>query len=117
MLILIVDDDDVIREMLEIALRSFGFTVETAASGDEALNALRRGPVDLVVMDVQMPGMDGPTTFAAMKASDPDVACCFISANMGNYTLGELTLMGAVGFLQKPFQLEELRKMIVDAVG
>jgi CheY-like chemotaxis protein len=49
LLILIVDDDAVIREMLEIALRSFGFTVETAASGDEALSALRRGPVDLVV--------------------------------------------------------------------
>jgi len=116
-IVLVVDDSPDIRKFLEIALRSFDFEVRSAANGNEALEIYRRGGIDLVLMDVQMPILDGPTTLARLKEIDPKIVCCFMSADLGRYDLCDLMGLGAIGFLQKPFDLDELRQMVMDAVG
>jgi CheY-like chemotaxis protein len=106
-----------VRQLLEIALRGFDFDVLSAANGNEALEIYRLGGIDLVLMDVQMPVLDGPKTLARLKEINPEVVCCFMSAHIGRYEFDEIMGLGAIGFLQKPFHLEELRQMIIDAVG
>ena len=71
--ILVVEDDDAVCRMLGLALRGFGFSVQLASSGMQAVDIFRREPIDVVLMDVQMPDMDGPETFAALKAIDANV--------------------------------------------
>ena len=115
--ILVVEDDPVVRQFLETALRGFDFEVRLASNGQEALDVYRHGAIDLVLMGVQMPILDGPKTLARLKDLFPDVVCCFMSAHTGNYAVDEIVGMGAVGFLQKPCHLEELRQAVMDAVG
>jgi hypothetical protein len=65
-----------VRQLLEIALRGFDFDVRSAANGNEALEIYRRGGIDLVLMDVQMPVLDGPKALARLKEIDSEVDCC-----------------------------------------
>jgi CheY-like chemotaxis protein len=115
--ILVVEDEAAVRRLLEIVLRDLDFDVRSAANGHEALEIYRLGGIDMVLMDVQMPVLDGPTTLARLKEINPDVICCFMSANIGKYELEEIMSLGGIGFLQKPFHLEEVRQMVMDAVG
>jgi CheY-like chemotaxis protein len=82
-----------------------GFTVKSAASGQEGIRLYRecqqRRPV--VLLDVQMPGMDGPATLAALQKFDPEVKCCFMSGGTGEYTPEELLELGADHLFHKPF--------------
>ena len=112
--VLVVDDDATVRNLLALCLRSEGFTIWQAASGGEALDvyAARRNDIDLVLLDVRMPGLDGPRTFAALRQFDPEVRCCFMSGDLGAYTVEELLASGAVGYLSKPFHLAEVEALI-----
>jgi CheY-like chemotaxis protein len=73
----VVDDHDAVRTLVVLMLRRAGFTVQSAAHGEEALELYReRHPaIDVVLLDVQMPGLDGPATLAALQEIDPDVKC------------------------------------------
>jgi CheY-like chemotaxis protein len=115
--VLVVEDYAPVRQLLEIVLRDLEFDVRSAANGHEALEIYRLGGIDMVLMDVQMPVLDGPKTLARLKEIDPDVICCFMSAHIGKYELEEIISLGGIGFLQKPFHLEEIRQMVMDAVG
>lgn len=115
--ILVVEDDTDVRKLLEIALLGFDFVVKSAATCKEAEEILRREKCDVVLMDIQMPVMDGLETWAILKTIDPTVRCCFISGYAGKYTYEDMMGAGADGFLQKPFHLEELRKLILDSIG
>jgi len=115
--ILVVEDDADVRKMLEIALLSFDFLVHPAATCTEAQETLRREKCDVILMDIQMSGTDGLETWTILKSIDPAVRCCFISGYAGKYTYEDMVGAGADGFLQKPFQLEELCKLILDSIG
>jgi len=115
--ILVVDDDDGVRQMLDRVLRSFHFKVIVAADCQDALGIYTRKKIDLVLMDVQMPIFDGPELFALLKAINPKIVCCFMSADTGKYTIHELLQRGAAGFIKKPFGANELRAMILNAIG
>lgn len=103
--VLIVDDNQVIRTILELFLRRLGFTIRSASSGQEAVTRYRERQESrpVVLLDVQMPGMDGPATLAALQQIDPEVKCCFMSGDTGRYTAEELLCLGAVQFFHKPF--------------
>jgi CheY-like chemotaxis protein len=116
LVILVVEDDAPVRGVIEAVLRTFNFTVITAASGKRAVELYRRNAVDLVLLDVQMPVMDGPATLAALQEVNPKVVCCFLSGHTGKYTSDELLRMGAASVLAKPFKLPILRQEILDAV-
>ena len=108
--ILVVDDDEMIRVLLGNHLRRKGPPVWLAGSGAEAveLYQLHQHEIAAVVLDVRMPGMDGPRTFAKLKEINPNLACYFMSGNWEPYTEVQLMNMGAIDLLVKPHLFESL---------
>ena len=112
--ILVVDDEACVRDMLTIALRQQGFAVWPAGNGREALDLYRRhyAAIDVVLMDVRMPGLDGPETLAALQQFDPLVRCCFMSGDLGRYSELQLANLGAAAVILKPLPLASIGRMI-----
>jgi DNA-binding NtrC family response regulator len=114
--ILVVDDEEGVRGVLEIGLRLQGFTVWPARSGQEGIDLYRRHreTIDLVLLDVRMPGLDGPHTLAALQEVEPRVPCCFMSGDIDSYADGQLGKLGAASVIRKPFDLAEVMQMLWD---
>jgi DNA-binding NtrC family response regulator len=108
--ILIVDDEPQVRELLGRTCSSNGFHPILAASGEEALTlfSAERDRIDVVLLDVRLPGISGPATLDALRAIDPEVRCCFMSGGLGDVTPEELLQRGARHLFEKPFNLQEL---------
>lgn len=108
--VLVVEDDEAVRTLLALALEGQGFAARLAADGNAAVDLYRQhgGMIDLVILDVRMPGLDGPATFAALRQIDPHVRCCFMSGQMGPYDAEQLRAMGAFAVFQKPLKLAEV---------
>lgn len=118
--ILVVEDDKGVLQMLDMALRHYGFAVRLASSGHEAVEVYQRHreTITLVLMDVQMPDFDGPATLAVLNRINPAVRCCFMSGHTGKYTEKELLSMGAAHVLMKPFpSLSLLTRLLWDMAG
>jgi CheY-like chemotaxis protein len=113
--VLIVEDDEAVREMVRAALTGLGFPVQLASSGALAIEIFRQGQTDVVLLDVRMPIMDGPRTLLALRQSGLPVRCCFMSGHADSYTREQLMGLGATHILAKPFRLEDLRQAILDA--
>src|SRR5688572_12524997 len=77
--ILVVDDDALMRRSLAVSLAQTGYTVETAATGENAVESVRRKTPDLVLLDVGLPGMDGMETLAALRRNDPTLAVILVT--------------------------------------
>ena len=94
--VLVIDDEARVRTLLNVALRQHGFAVKLAASGAEAMNVYRecQCQVDLVLLDVLMPEMDGPQTLAALREINRKVRCCFLTG-IRTVTDDELRRLGA----------------------
>ena len=103
--ILVADDESIVLRLLEMVLSPSGIQLETAKNGAEALQIFREhhGDVRLVLLDVQMPVLDGPETFRRLLKIDPDVRVLFMSGDPGHHTATDLFEMGALGILEKPF--------------
>src|SRR5690348_9005746 len=107
-LILLVDDDAAIRAVLGSLLKQEGYTVLTAASGGEALALLDKQPIDAVVTDLRMPGMDGMTLLRRVSQAWPEVPVVVLSAH-GTVALAVDAMKGgAADFLTKPFDRDEV---------
>lgn len=105
--VLIVDDDDGIRKLMGASLPARGFTVWLAAEGSEAIRLFleHRKQIDAVLLDVLMPGMDGPATLNTLLKLDPQLPCAFMTGGSGNYPPQQLLAMGAQCILSKPLSL------------
>lgn len=116
--ILVVDDEEFVRRLLEISLPRLGFCGYLAAGGHDALAVyqLHRKAIDAVLMDVRMPGLDGPQTLAALRQLNPALPCCFMSGHCGNYHEEQLAVLGD-GYLPKPFQLTDVSAALRRLVG
>jgi DNA-binding NtrC family response regulator len=114
--ILIVDDDDQLRKSFDKLLTEEGYAVESAASGETGLNRIKQRIPDLVILDVQLPGMNGLETFKAMHAVDPKLPVIIMTAYGTTETAIEATKLGAFDYILKPFDipvmLETIRKAI-----
>ncbi len=108
--VLVVDDSPSVLRLFDATLSEYDVKVRLAGGGKEALDIYRSEPVDLVLLDLQMPRVDGPQTLAALKAIDPKVFCCVMSAAQPS------DVPGAAGFFKKPFSLDELRELIEIAI-
>jgi len=106
--VLVVDDDEDVRTSLERALRVSGFAVRSAADGISALRAVAELPPDCVVLDINMPGMDGVAVVTALRALGHQVPVCVLSARdtVDDRVAG--LEAGADDYLVKPFALDEL---------
>src|SRR5438067_12967616 len=88
--VLVVDDQDGVRGVVGAVLRQEGFAVWLAADGWEAIDLYRslRGSIDLVLLDVRMPGLDGPASLSALRGLNRRVRFCFLSGDLVGCTAG-----------------------------
>jgi two-component system cell cycle sensor histidine kinase/response regulator CckA len=108
--ILLVEDEEGLRSLNARGLRSRGYSVVEASNGIEALEVLeeRNGAVDLVVSDVVMPEMDGPTLLKSMRERNPDLKIIFVSGYAEDAFEKSLPENQQFAFLPKPFTLSQL---------
>ena len=107
--VLVVDDEKLVRWSLEQKLSREGYTVETAASGEEALEHVRGNDFDLVLLDIRLPGMDGVRTLREIKKLDPEIGVIMLTADTGIANAVECMRLGAHNYLCKPFEFDEVR--------
>jgi len=107
-LVLVVDDEETIRESLRGVLEDEGHQVAEAATGEEALEFFSKHAVDLVLLDIWLPGMDGVAVLQAMKEKNPLVPIIMISGHGTIETAVKTIKLGAYDFVEKPLNLEEL---------
>lgn len=117
--ILVVDDDAGVRRVLAAGLPRQGFTVSVAADGREAADLLGAGrpAVDVVLMDVRMPGRDGPATLTGLRARYPQVRCCFMTGDPGGHSEEGLRLLDTGEVLHKPFTMAEAGRVLRAEIG
>jgi len=113
-LILLADDDPTVRDVTGQTLEAFGYRVEAVADGADAVAAYSKagGEVALVLLDVMMPVMDGPTTIKVLKRIDPDVKVVAASGAGGDERVGRAVDAGALCFLPKPYTARTLFEVI-----
>ncbi len=107
-LVLVVDDEEGIRESLSDILRDEGYRVALASSGEEALKALKADPPGLVFLDVWLPGMDGLETLVEIGKQEPELPVIMITGHGTIETAVRATKAGAYDFLEKPLSLERV---------
>ena len=114
--VLLVEDEPMVRSVAERALTRHGYKVITADNGEDALEIIARNePIDLLISDVVMPGMDGPTMVRQARQSRPDLKILFISG-YAEEQLRKSIAIDNVGFLPKPFSVTELAEAARRAV-
>lgn len=106
--ILIVDDDDAFRAMMDRALRHRGYDVIPAPGGEEALRLVAERPVEAALVDLKMPGMDGLTLLGRLKEQLPDLPVLVLTGHGSIDSAVEATRLGAYHYLQKPCELADL---------
>ena len=110
--ILIVDDDEVMRETLSDVLRKRGYEVASASSGSGALSATKKNIVDLVLLDMKLPDIDGIEVLKKIKEFDTEILVIMMTAYSDVQTAVSAMKSGAYHYINKPFELEELRLLI-----
>jgi len=106
--VLIADDEDGLRWVLEKGLRQAGYEVTAVRDGDEALRAFSDAPFDLVFLDIRMPGTDGLTVLGKLRALASDVHVIVMTAHGTMETAIQAMQRGAYDYLAKPFDLDEV---------
>ncbi|MBI4270887.1 MAG: response regulator [Candidatus Rokubacteria bacterium] len=114
--ILIVDDEEPVREVLGEYFATQGYAVDTAASGGEALTALQRERPDLVLLDIRMPGLDGVETLRRIRSLDGGLAVVMVTANEDVSLARETLRLGAFDYVAKPFDFSYLDRVVAAAL-
>lgn len=117
-IIMIVDDEDDVRNIARLQLEQLGYKVISAHDGYEAITIYdtRKDEIDLVLLDVIMPEIDGLETYKILKKSNPDIRTVVMSGFSKQGKASELLKLGAQGFIQKPFRLAELSESVSEAL-
>ncbi|MBI2619395.1 MAG: response regulator [Ignavibacteriales bacterium] len=117
-MILIVDDDVMMRQVLEIFLESHGFSVLTAGDGNEALKIYSRhgSEIQVILCDIEIPNLSGVEAYRQLKTINPEVKVIFGSGFLDPQTRAHLTHEGARHFLHKPYKPEDILLAIRSAL-
>jgi len=112
--ILIIDDESLVRDFTSEMLQLCGYEAVCVSGGPEGIALYREKGCDFkgVLLDISMPGMDGYETFRELKKIDSRVSVILISGFTGDKRIRAMTREGAVGFLQKPFSIAELSRVL-----
>src|SRR5439155_4817005 len=114
--ILIVDDEPGVRSALTGVLHDEGYSVEAVSSGEACLERVTRGPIDLIVLDVWLPGMDGLATLARLRERQVDAQIVLISGHGNIESAVRAIKMGAFDFVEKPLSLEKTVLVVRNAL-
>lgn len=112
--ILVVDDEDAVRNVLGLSLAHLGYEVETAASGREALEKFHaaQGSIRVVILDLLMPGLSGEDVFYRLREMEPDLKVLLVSGFSSSHVVERILSDGARDFIQKPFSIEVLSEKV-----
>ncbi len=110
--ILIVDDDESVREMLAEFLGHLGYQSIVAPNGREALDLLERDHVSLVISDIKMPVMDGIEMVKQIKARYPDVEVILITGFRSDFSWNQAMKLGACDYITKPFNIDLIERKV-----
>ena len=114
--ILVIDDEEIMREILEALLTREGYRVQLAASGEEGIELARTAPFDAAVVDVMMPGIDGIATLEELRKIDDDLPVVMITAFASVETAIAAMKRGAFDYITKPFKNDEVLVVVRNAV-
>jgi DNA-binding response OmpR family regulator len=115
--VLVIDDEQGMRDMLTFELSREGYEVDTAENGATALRTASDKTYDLAICDLKMPGMDGVQTLAALKKLDPDLEI-IVATGFGTVDTAIACMkQGAYDYIQKPFALNELHALVEQALA
>jgi DNA-binding NtrC family response regulator len=110
--ILLIDDEEIMREVISRLLSREGYTVRTASTADDGLAKLMEEPFDLVLLDLMLPGKSGLQALEEILEFDPDIIVVMISAYASVENAVQATKAGAFDFVTKPFKNEELLHLV-----
>ena len=112
--ILVIDDEEILIKTVSAILRKEGYETVTCTDSSEGLEVFRFSPeeFDLILLDMIMPGMNGPEVFNALREIDPEVPVLLMSGATANNEVQQLADAGARGFLAKPFHPRDLREAV-----
>ncbi len=114
--VLICDDEEIMRDVLETILSGAGYKVDLAKTGEEAVEAYQNKPYDLVLMDVSMPGMGGLTALEKLIKLDEEAVVLMITAYATFDTAISAWEKGAAGIIRKPFQNEQIIALVARGI-
>jgi two-component system response regulator AtoC len=110
--ILVVDDEPILRDSLEVALKTSGYEVLTARTGEEGLGRFKKENPDLILLDHWLPGINGDEVLRRIKDEDPEIPIIIMTAQGSIEMAVNLMKMGAFDFLVKPFELDQMEDLI-----
>ena len=118
-LILVVDDEDNLRDVLVEVLKRDGHEVDSAVDGAEGLRRVEERRYDLVVTDLRMPGLEGPALYRALRARYPEQPprVIFMSANTGIDEYASFLAETGEPALEKPFNLADMRQVVMQVLS
>jgi CheY-like chemotaxis protein len=116
--ILLVDDEDVIIDVCSEILEVLGYKVSVARSGREAIEIFKekQGEIDMVILDMIMPDMDGGETFNVLKSIDPGVKVIISSGYSADVRSTRMMEQGCYGFIQKPYSMNTLSQKVKEVL-
>lgn len=115
--LLLVDDEQDVTQILSRRLSKRGYICHCSQSGEDALRCLGQEPVQIVVMDVKMPGMGGMAALQHIRTDWPDIPVILLSGHADMQTAVSAMQTGAFGYLMKPVDFDELIFKIEDATA
>lgn len=110
--ILVVDDEEMMRTLLEKILTRDGYKVSLACDGQAALDILRKKEIDLIISDMKMPGLNGFDLLRIAKEEFPQVGVIMMTAHGDTYTVKDALLLGADEYITKPFKSHEISLVV-----
>lgn len=115
--ILVVDDEKMIRDLIETAFPDLGYEVKTCGDGAEALKLYAKNPTDIVILDLNLPGMSGTEILAQLKILNPEVKAIMITGNSNDAVLDNYAQYGLKDAIAKPFSIQILSQKVHDALA
>src|SRR5437762_5073537 len=115
-MILVIDDEEIMREILETLLTRAGYDVRLACSGEEGLELARSAPFDAAIVDIMMPGLDGIATLDELKRIDEDLNVIIITAYASVESAIAAMKTGAFDYVTKPFKNDEVLVVVRNAM-
>ncbi len=115
--VLVVDDEEHIREILRESLEAAGYPAETAADGQEALRRLAKGRYRLMLLDIRMPSRSGLSLLSAIRGKVGRMPVIVLTGMAGPEELAEAKSLGAARCVRKPFQIESLLSLVREVLA